>query len=255
MAVRQRAETALKDSNSELEAFAYSVSHDLRAPLRAMQGFSQALLEDCAEQLTQGGLDHARRIAGAAVRLDRLIQDLLLYSRISQGSLELDTVDLAAALDEAIAQLEVPLRETHAELSGPQRSCSVLAHQPTLIQVLGNLLSNAIKFVAAGVRPGVTFGVEEGAGFGRLWVQDNGIGIAPEFHKRIFRVFERLHGVEVYPGTGVGLAIVRKGVERMNGHVGLDSELHKGSRFWIELPLASESGRQARVSGATCASS
>ena len=112
---------------------------------------------------------------------------------------------------------------------------AVLGHRATLGQVMGNLVSNAIKFVAPGVRPRVRIRAEESGDFFRLWVEDNGIGVALEHQERIFRIFERLHGVETYPGTGIGLAIVQKGVERLGGRVGLESAPGEGSRFWIEL--------------------
>jgi PAS domain S-box-containing protein len=238
MTVRERAETALKESNAELEAFAYSVSHDLRAPLRAMQGFAQALLEDCSAELSSTGLDYAHRIISAATRLDTLIQDLLLYSRISHSTLDLGLVQTDVVLEEALANLEAPFHDSNANLQIIRPLLPVVAHHSTLVQVVGNLLSNAVKFVASGVRPEIRVRMESLGKVGRLWVEDNGIGIAPEFHNRIFRVFERLHGVEAYPGTGVGLAIVRKGIERMGGRVGVDSAPQTGSSFWIELPLA-----------------
>src|SRR5439155_27051483 len=117
---------------------------------------------------------------------------------------------------------------------------SILAHQGTAVQVACNLISNAIKFVAPGLTPHVRIRMEQLGEYGRLWVEDNGIGIAPEFHQRIFRVFERLHGSEKYPGTGVGLAIVRKGMERMGGRVGVESAPGQGSRFWADLRLRRE---------------
>jgi PAS domain S-box-containing protein len=238
MTVRQKAEAALKESNAELEAFAYSVSHDLRAPLRAMQGFAQALLEDCSEHVSPTGLDYANRIIAAATRLDTLIQDLLLYSRISHTKLELSSLNMERVVDEALAHLEAPLGEARARITREQPFCPVIGHHGTLVQVVGNLISNAIKFVAPGVQPEVQLRLERLGTTARFEVRDNGIGVAPEFQTRIFRVFERLHGVEAYPGTGIGLAIVRKGVERMGGRVGVESSGQQGSRFWIELPLA-----------------
>ena len=113
----------------------------------------------------------------------------------------------------------------------------------TLIQVLANLLTNAAKFVSPGSQPCVRVWAERSSKWVRLWVEDNGIGIAKENQERIFRVFERLHGIEKYPGTGIGLAIVRKGMERMGGRVGVESEPGQGSRFWIELPGADGRGR------------
>jgi signal transduction histidine kinase len=238
MAVRQQAEAALKETNAELEAFAYSVSHDLRAPLRAMQGFAQALLEDCEGELSAMGLDYTQRIIAAATRLDSLIQDLLLYSRIAHRNLDLSAVDTHQAIHDALAQLEAAVRDAQATVGLVDPILPVTAHYGTLVQVLGNLLSNAIKFVPPGVKPQVQVGMEQDGSTARLWIRDNGIGIAPEFQERIFRVFERLHGVDAYPGTGVGLAIVRRGIERMGGRVGVDSMPQQGSRFWIELPLA-----------------
>jgi signal transduction histidine kinase len=112
----------------------------------------------------------------------------------------------------------------------------VLAHEPSLMQVVSNLLSNAVKFVAAGTRPHVTISAETIGDRARLWVQDNGIGIAPEYQPRLFGLFERVHTEQRFEGTGIGLAIVRKAVERMNGNVGVISDGTSGSRFWVELP-------------------
>jgi signal transduction histidine kinase len=115
---------------------------------------------------------------------------------------------------------------------------SVLGHHATLVQIIANLLTNAIKFVSPGVPPQVRLWSEKRAPCVRLWVKDNGIGIAPEYQERIFGVFERLHGGETYPGTGIGLAIVRKGVARLGGRVGVESAPGQGSTFWVEFPIA-----------------
>ncbi len=228
--------TALEEANTELQAFAYSVSHDLRAPLRAMQGFAQALLEDYADQLDSFAQDYARRIVAAASRMDTLINDLLAYSRLSRAEIRLQPVSLAVVVAEALAQLDAELQERQAQVTVEESLPEVVAHRTTVIQVVTNLLANAVKFVAPTVKPQVRVWAEEREGWVRLWLQDNGIGIAPEHQQRIFRVFERLHGIETYPGTGIGLAIVRKGVERMGGSVGVKSQVGQGSRFWIELP-------------------
>ena len=111
----------------------------------------------------------------------------------------------------------------------------VMGHYATLVQVMTNLLTNGIKFVAPGVQPQLRIWSEERDDWVRLWLRDNGIGIAPEYQEHIFRIFERLHGVETYPGTGLGLSIVRKAIERMGGHVGVESALGQGSTFWVEL--------------------
>jgi PAS domain S-box-containing protein len=236
---RVRERTAqLEAINKELESFTYSVSHDLRAPLRALQGLSNALVEDYADRIDGTGREYCHRIAVAAGRMDTLIQDLLAYSRLSRIDLEVRAVDVAAVIADVRHHLESDLQEKNAQLTVPEPLPEVMGHRATLGQVVGNLVANAIKFVAPGVTPRVTIRSEENGEFIRVWIEDNGIGVAPEFHGRIFRVFERLHGVETYPGTGIGLAIVQKGVERLGGRAGVESSEGEGSRFWIELKKA-----------------
>jgi PAS domain S-box-containing protein len=225
----------LESVNKELEAFAYSVSHDLRAPLRAMEGFANALLEDYAGHLDSVGQDYARRVVSAAQHMDALIQDLLAYSRLSRSSLKPSTVSLDSVLGEVLHQFNPDVQKTGAQIRVERPLPEVMGDHATLVQVLSNLISNALKFVQPGVKPGVNIWAEEKQGRVRLWVEDTGIGIAPEYHDKIFRIFERLQGVEAYPGTGVGLAIVKKGMERMGGQAGVDSTLGRGSKFWVEL--------------------
>jgi signal transduction histidine kinase len=225
----------LETINQELGSFTYSVAHDLRAPLRALQGLSNALLEDYADRLDDLAKDYCQRIVTAAGRMDTLIQDLLAYSRLSRIDLELKVIDLTAVAADVTHQLESDLREKQAKLTVQGALPAVLGHRATLGQVVGNLVSNAIKFVVPGATPEVRIWAEERGEFVRLWVEDNGIGIAPEYRDRIFRIFERLHGVETYPGTGIGLAIVQKGVERLGGRAGVESAEGTGSKFWIEL--------------------
>jgi len=227
---------ALQEANAELEAFGYSVAHDLRAPLRAMHGFGQALREDYAGRLDEQGQDYLRRIEAAAEDLDRLIQDLLDYSRLGRMEIRLQPVNLGEVVGEVMAMLGEKIREREAVVRMENSIPVVTGHRAVLIQAVGNLLANALKFVPAGTAPRVRVAAELRDGRVRLWVEDNGIGIAPEHQERIFRVFERLHGSEAYPGTGIGLAVVRRGVERMGGRVGVESVVGQGSRFWIELP-------------------
>lgn len=235
---RVAARTAeLAETNAELEAFTYTVSHDLRAPLRAMQGLAQALREDYAAALDTAGHDYVARVIAAAARMDALIQDLLAYSHLARAALQPATVDLKKILEAAQEQLAFDIRKSHAIIDIVTPLASVSAHASTLVQVVVNLLANAIKFVKPGTQPRIRIWTETRAGHARLWVQDEGIGIDAEHRERIFRVFERLHGIETYPGTGIGLAIVRKGIERMGGATGVESNAI-GSRFWIELPLA-----------------
>ena len=225
----------LEAANKELESFAYSVSHDLRAPLRAMEGFASALLEDYAEKLDETGRDYANRVVSAAQHMDILIQDLLAYSRLSRSALKPNAVSLDSVLGEVMHQLSSDIQKRDAQIRVERPLPEVMGDHATLVQVLSNLLSNAIKFVEPGVKPKVNIRAETLSNKVRLWVEDAGIGIAPEYYDRIFRIFERLQGTESYPGTGVGLAIVKKGLERMGGIAGVDSVPGKGSKFWVEL--------------------
>jgi signal transduction histidine kinase len=239
--VRERT-AKLEERNDELEAFGYSISHDLRAPLRAMQGFSQALLEDCGDRLDAMGREYAERIVAGARRMDELIRDLLAYSRVSRAELQLVRVPLTPVAQSALAELSGALRARNASVHVDEPLPAVLGHPATLSQVLTNLLGNGLKFVPPGRTPELRLHAERRNGLVRVWVEDNGIGIAPEHQARIFRVFERLHSTDDYPGTGIGLAIVRKAVERMGGQVGVESRLGHGSRFWVELQPAAGEG-------------
>ena len=266
ISARKAAEQALRDLNvtlerrvalrtaqlqgayDELEAFAYSVSHDLRAPLRAMEGFAQALDEDYAEALDETARMYTERIVTAAARMDQLIQDLLAYSRLTREEVTPRAVDLDVIVAEALESLARDIQRRDARVTVERPLPRVMGNRVMLRQVISNLVGNAITYVAPDRAPRVriyatTHPPGKSAASGdrptvRLWVEDNGIGIAPEHQERIFRVFERLHSVEEYPGTGIGLAIVRKGAERMGGSAGVQSAPGSGSRFWIELPRA-----------------
>ena len=226
----------LQERNAELDAFAHSVSHDLRAPLRAIEGFSRALVEDYGPQLEGEGREFLEHVVGSAIDMDGLIKDLLAYSRIGRRELDIQAVGLEGVVAEAIEQLRSTIDSSNAEIIVDRPLPSVRAHFATLRQVVANLLSNGIKFVAADVRPKIRIWAEPREGMVRLWVEDNGIGIDEEHQTRIFQAFERLHGVERYPGTGIGLAIVQRATERMGGRCGVESTLGQGSRFWVEYP-------------------
>lgn len=230
--------SALQESYSEMEGFCYSISHDLRAPLRSMQGFAQALVEDHSEQLDPEGRDFARRIVAAAEHMDGLLRDVLAYSRLSRQDLSPAAVEVDAVLQDVRSQLEASIRDRKAAVTATPCHCEVLANRSILELMLSNLVENALKFVEKGRAPEVSISAEPRGDRIRIWIRDNGIGIAPEHHQRIFRIFERLHGIETFPGTGIGLALVQKAAARMNGAVGVDSELGKGSSFWLELPAA-----------------
>ena len=227
----------LRLSNAQLETFVYSIAHDLRAPLRAMQGFAQLLVQDHAKNLNEEGRNYANFINTAAQTMDGLLADLLAFSHISQQRIELVPVALETVVQSALSGCETEILESQDRIENIPPWPTVLAHAATLRQVLVNLIGNAVKFVASKT-PLVRLRSEERpGGIVRIWVEDNGIGIPVEFHERIFQVFQRLH-TTVYAGTGIGLAIVQKGVERMGGRVGLESAPGAGSKFWIELSQA-----------------
>lgn len=225
----------LREINVELESFSYSVSHDLRTPLRSIQGFAQILLEEYDDQLEAIGRGYVQRIVAAARRMDSLTEGLLTYSRLSRTAMELVPISLEAVVEEALMQLEADIRSKEAQVTVERPIPQVMGHYVILVQTVANLLANGFKFVAPGVRPQVQVWAEERDDYVCLRLRDNGIGIAPEYQERIFRIFERLHGPDTYAGTGIGLSIVRKGVERMGGQVGVESTPDQGSTFWLEL--------------------
>ena len=236
--VSEERRVKLENANTELEAFAYSVSHDLRAPLRAMQGMAGALREDYGKQLDPQALNYMDQITSASRRMDTMIRDLLTYSKITRSSPELRTVDLHRAIEDAQIMIGADVAQCKADVQIAEEFPNVVANPLLLSHVLANLLSNAIKFVTPGVTPIVKVFAKDGDRHVRVFVQDNGIGIAGEYRDKIFGVFERLHSETEYPGTGIGLAIVRKAVLRMNGALGFESTIGKGSCFWIDLPKA-----------------
>ena len=227
----------LSEANRELEAFVYSVAHDLRSPLRAIQGFSNILLSDPADGLGEKQKGFLQRINRSARQLDVLTGDLLAYSKLKNAQIELVPVELDRVVARAREILSHQIEDSKAEivLDGPMPV--VLAHESALDQVVTNLLGNAVKYVAPGTLPKIQITARNRAGWARVAIADNGIGIAPENHERIFKVFERLdHGRE-YAGTGVGLAIVQKAVQKMGGRIGVESNAGEGSTFWVELPV------------------
>ncbi len=233
---RKRSEEMLQEKNEELKAFAYSASHDLRAPLRAIEGFSRAILEDCKESLDENSMDYAKRIMDATERMNTLIQDLLTYSRITTKEMNISAIEPDNIIDRAIEILEKDIIDAEADVKVEKPLPRIKGHTSTLVQIITNLMSNAIKFVEPGKTPMVRIRSEKKDEIVRISVEDNGIGISEQDKDKIFHIFERLHGRETYPGTGIGLALAKKGVERMGGRVGVESEPGKGSRFWIELP-------------------
>ncbi|MGZ5202966.1 MAG: sensor histidine kinase [Telluria sp.] len=234
--IQERTER-LAEANIELRAFAHTVAHDLRAPLRNVEGYTDALLEDETPRLSEQGRSFLTRIGEAAQRMDRLITDLLAYSQLSRAELRLQTVDLERVVGLALADMETAIADARARVAVASPLPKVAGNEAILVQVFENLIGNAIKFVAPGVVPELAIrGHVEGA-MAHVWIADNGIGIPPEQRDRIFGVFERLHGEEEYPGTGIGLAIVRKGMERMGGSVTVEPAA-AGTVFRLSLPIA-----------------
>jgi PAS domain S-box-containing protein len=227
---------SLRETIGDLEAFSYSITHDMRAPLRAMQGFSRMLSEECSPELSADGKDYLRRIATAAERMDRLIIDVLSYSKVARAELPLEEVNVGKLLREIIETypaFQSPTAEVELDGDFPR----VLGAEAILTQCVSNVLNNAVKFVSPGVLPRVRIWAEPvpGETTVRINFKDNGVGINPELHERIFGIFQRVNNS--YEGTGIGLAIVKKSVERIGGRVGLESELGKGSTFWLELKM------------------
>ena len=224
----------LQTTISELEAFSYSLSHDMRAPLRAMEGYTQLLRNMLSEKLGPKEIDFFDRIMASAERLDNLIQDVLQYSRVARAPLELKEIDLEKIVNQVISDYPA-LQPPGADIRMQKPLMQALGHEAFLTQCISNLLSNAVKFVAPGVKPKVTVYTRPYVQEMRLFVEDNGIGIAGENQKQIFGIFQRLHPHTAYAGTGIGLAIVQKAVQRMGGRVGVESTLGKGSSFWLQL--------------------
>jgi len=230
----------LQTANEQLVQFSYSASHDLRRPVRAIRGYIDVLREEYAARLDPVARDYLIRIATSTSRMDTLIGDLLAYSRMSRVELLHDRVDLDGAITEALAELDDEIRGARAVVTRERRSgrAAVRGHHATLVQVIANLVANAIKFVAPGVEPRVMVRLEPAGERVQVSVLDNGIGIEPAHRERIFRVFERLHPDDVYAGTGVGLAMVRKAMERLGGSVTCTGRPEGGSCFTIEVPVA-----------------
>lgn len=200
---------SLREAIAQIEEFSYSVSHDLRSPLRAIQGYAEVMLEDYRDRLDARGQEYLQRIADAGNRMDQLTQDVLTYSRLGQVAMRRSPVNLDKLVDETIQQY-IPAQARGGQVSVEHPLPVALAHGPSLVQAVSNLLANAVKFVPKGKPPQVRVWAERREENVRLWIEDNGIGISPEHQPRIWGMFERLNPRDQYEGTGIGLAIVRK---------------------------------------------
>lgn len=226
----------LEALNADLEAFSYSVSHDLRAPLRALEAYAKILCDDFGPQMPPEARHYAERIAKNAEKMDRLTRDVLTLSLVTRSELKLDAINLDEIIPEVIDQYpDLAAASGQIEISSPLGL--VWAHGPSLTQCFSNLLQNALKFMPEGRTPHIKVYSQREAGRATISVQDNGDGIDPAYQGRIFGIFERVSSAKV-PGTGIGLSIAKKAVERMGGSIGVESTVGTGARFWIELAQA-----------------
>jgi signal transduction histidine kinase len=231
----QDAATRLQEAVSELEHFSYTITHDMRGPLRAMHGFAEILLSEPHIRLSDKSTDYLRRITKAANRMDSLIGDSLQYAKAIRERPPLAAVDSASVLRDVLESYPM-LQPPHAKVQLIEPLPAVLANEAGLVQCFSNLLGNAIKFVKRGQVPNVRIWAKTRGDWVRFWFEDKGIGIPRQFHERIFEMFHQLD--RTYAGTGIGLALVRKTAERMGGKVGVESTPGKGSRFWLEFKKA-----------------
>jgi PAS domain S-box-containing protein len=257
----------LRETISELETFSYTVAHDLRAPARGTTGYCEVLLEDFEVELSAEAKTIIKQIMKLSTRMEALTRDLLEFTKISREDAPLSRVEIEPIIKEILSFYDPAIRQA-VVVRSPLHS--VLAHKSLLQQVFSNLIENAVKFVPPKTAPKIVifselvpesspntrsrsleFSSTESFSSGevqarpssslnhvRVWVHDEGIGIAREAHQKIFGIFERALTSDIYPGTGIGLAIVARAMQRMGGTCGVESELGKGSRFWLDLPSA-----------------
>lgn len=225
----------LKETLNELEVFSYSVSHDLRAPLRAIEGFTQALVEDYADKFDKTGQDYAQRIIDSVKHMQELISDLLDYSRLSRKEISMSKIDLDKIVDTVLQNLQPELEAKEADIDIQKPLGTVKSNSTLLRQILINLLTNAVKFTKPGKKPQIKVDSKFRGKYIRLSIEDNGIGIKEEYQDKIFNIFERLHSSEDYAGNGIGLALVKKAARKLGGDCGVISDGKTGSTLWIDI--------------------
>jgi len=240
----------LRRSNAELEQFAYVASHDLQEPLRKVASFCQLLEKRYGDQLDERGLEYIGFAVDGAKRMQALINDLLTFSRVGRLGTTETEVNLDATLDAGLANLATAIEESNAEIVRPQQPLPQIAGDPTLLTMLWqNLIGNAVKFRHKDRPPRVVIECRPGTGdHDGEWVftmSDNGIGIPAEFTDKVFVIFQRLHGRDVYAGTGVGLALVRKITEHHGGTIRIDTSYTDGTRFEFTLPILARGAQDA----------
>lgn len=233
--VRQRTE-ALEAKNKEMETFTYSVSHDLKAPLRGIDGYSRLLQEDYIDKLDEDGRLFLNNVRQSAAQMNQLIEDLLAYSRMERREIQPTEIDLRSLIDGLIGHRTFDFETKQIDVAVNLPFQNIQSDIATIRQVLTNFLDNAVKFSRGQPPKTIEIGGEDGENNWTLWVKDNGIGFDQQYTDRIFEIFQRLHRAEDYPGTGIGLAIVKKAVERVGGWCWAESSLGEGATFFIKIP-------------------
>ncbi|RMG97666.1 MAG: GHKL domain-containing protein [Chloroflexi bacterium] len=238
MEQRKKLQLELHAKNEELKAFAYSVSHDLRAPLRAIEGFSRILAQEYRHQLDDQGQRYFNYIIKASEQLNTMIEDLLVYSRLGQKVVQLQPVSLQEVIDKVLVTFAERIAMCQARVEVAENWPWVVGNWMLLDTMMSNLLDNALKYGRSHTPPHIHITHQTTPTHVTIAIQDNGIGIDPQYHDKIFRVFQRLHTDEQYEGTGIGLAMVQKAVQMMQGKIWLESALNQGTTFYIQLPKA-----------------
>jgi PAS domain S-box-containing protein len=228
--------TQLETKNREIEAFSYSVSHDLRAPLRAISGFAQIISRRHRQNLNEEGQHYFDNIIQASQQMDRLIEDLLRLSRLGRAGVHSENVSLKELLEDIRTRYSARIEAEQVMFSIPNDLPTIRTDSTLVSVILTNLIDNALTYRRVGVKHCVEVHCAKGDAMVTLGVTDNGIGIPAEFHEKIFALFQRLHNQDEYPGTGIGLALVKKAVELLDGRITVQSEVGKGSTFLVELP-------------------
>lgn len=229
-AMLKRANTQLMQRNVELDEFVHVASHDLQEPIRKLISFSELLPGDLGREMPEKAAMDLKFIVDSAYRMHRLVQDLLKLSRAGNASLKIEPVDLNQCVAEVLGDLEDAIKARRALVNVPTLP-EIRADRGLVTQLFQNLIANALKFVPAGTAPEVSITVEDRESGTVFGVRDNGIGIAPEFHDRVFAAFRRLHTRSEYDGSGIGLSICRKAVERLGGRIWVESSPGAGAHF------------------------
>lgn len=227
----------LKAANRELQAFTYGVAHDLKSPLRGIISYSQLLAMEYRDSLAGAGAEFLDQIQKSVARMRALIDDLLAYSRVEHAQLNVQPLELAAAIRRVLAERADDIRRAGVQVRTNLPSIRILGDPEGVAQVLRNLVDNALKFSIRASPPVIEIGGEALGSHCRLWVRDNGLGFDMAEHDRIFQIFQRLHRADDIPGTGIGLALVKKAMERIGGRVWAESAPGRGATFFIEFPV------------------